>query len=265
MKSKTNSYRFLPGCCLTMALSLAAPAAAQTSKAKTTSGGAEPTAQALLKDSDRARGTSKGGLKWKVTLESWDEGNHNSIDYAIQIKGNNAIAEAVAPPRSKGDIVLFNDRNMWFYHIGNKKPVSVSARQKLAGEAANGDIASTNYYRDYDAAIVGREKVNGTDTYKLELKAKAKNVTYDGIRYWVTKADRLAVKAEFLTVSGDLFKSSAMEYKNSLNFEGKKVPFVSKVTINSALNAKNKSVMIYATPSVEEIDDGVFNVNNLVR
>jgi hypothetical protein len=224
-----------------------------------------PSAEELLKASDRARGTAKDGVSWSVALESFDEGIDNKVDYLVKVKGDNAIAEATAPARNKGDTILFNDRNMWFFKIGNKKPISISPRQKLAGEAANGDIASTNYYRDYEGKIVGEEKIDGQDTYKLELKAKAKNVTYDGIRYWITKKERLGIKAEFLTVSGEVFKGAVIEYNNKLQDGKETYPFISKMTITSAVNPQSRSVMSYTTPKTQQLADSMFNVNNLVR
>ena len=50
--------------------------------------------------------------------------------------------------------MLFNDRTIWFIKPGLRKPVSISARQRLVGDAANGDIATTNYARDYDGATL---------------------------------------------------------------------------------------------------------------
>ncbi|MBF0442569.1 MAG: outer membrane lipoprotein-sorting protein [Oligoflexales bacterium] len=225
----------------------------------------KPTAKDLLKDSDRARGTAKEGITWGVILESFDDGTHNKVNYKVKVKGDNAIAEAIAPPRNKGDTILFNDRNMWFFKIVNKKPVANSARQKLMGQAANGEIAPTKYYRDYDGQIVGEEKVEGQDAWKLELKAKAKNVTYDGIRYWISKKDRLGIKAEFLTLSGEVFKRAAFEYKNKMKTDNGSYLFVSRMEIISAINKDNKSILAYDSPKQENHPDSAFNVNNLVR
>jgi hypothetical protein len=133
------------------------------------------------------------------------------------------------------------------------------------GQASNGDLASTNYARDYDGTIVGSEKVDGQDTWKLDLKAKSKNVTYDKIRYWVSKKERLGVKAEFLTVSGDVFKRATFEYKNKLENAGKSFPFVSKMVITDALNKASVTTLDYKRPRGEKHADALFNVNNLIR
>ena len=217
---------------------------------------ADPAAEELLKDADRSRGSSavSEGISWEVAVESIDGSTTNTISYDLKVKANDALAEANAPARNKGETMLFNDRNIWFFKPGLKKPVAISPRQKLMGQAANGDIASTNY-----------EKVDGQDTWKLELKAKGKNVTYDRVRYWVSKKNRLGVKAEFLTVSGDVFKDATFEYKNKMDAGGKTIPFVSKMTIVDAINKSQKTILNYKSPRADKHSDAIFNVNYLVR
>lgn len=224
-----------------------------------------PSAEDLLKESDRARGAAEEGITWEIDLETFEGSSTNKVRYLVKVKGVDALAEAVAPARNKGEMYLFNDRTIWFFKPGIKKPIAISARQKMMGQAANGDIASTNYYRDYAGTIVGSEQVNGEDTWKLELKAKAKNVTYDGIRYWISKKDRLGIKAEFLTLTGDMFKSATIEYGNKITRDGKAFPFISKMTIVDAVNAANKTVITYFEPKSEKHVDSMFNVNNLLR
>jgi hypothetical protein len=246
---------------------LALSVIASTLIAATSASAQEPTALEILKESDRSRGSAAvtEGISWAVDVQAKDGKTESLISYDLKVKGNDALAEATAPARNKGESFLFNDRNIWFFKPGLKKPVAISPRQKLMGQASNGDLASTNYARDYDGTIVGSEKVDGQDTWKLDLKAKSKNVTYDKIRYWVSKKERLGVKAEFLTVSGDVFKRATFEYKNKLENAGKSFPFVSKMVITDALNKASVTTLDYKRPRGEKHADALFNVNNLIR
>ena len=212
----------------------------------------------ILQKSDRARGGLSDGLSWKVKLENSDG---SGAEYDVQVKGVNVIARCFAPARQKGDTFLFNDRNLWVYKPGLKKPVSLSPRQRLSGQAANGDIATTNYARDYNAKIEGKEKIDGKEVYRLFLEAKEKNVTYHKIRYWITKESYLGVKADFLTLEGDLFKSAKFEYKHKLAG----LPFVSSMKITDAKKTSDTTVLTYSEPKTVSISDSVFNVNNLSR
>lgn len=221
----------------------------------------------LLQASDRARGAAaaSGGVSWTSVVVTKDGEGRAEVTYSIRVRGDDAVAEAIAPTRQKGEKILFNDRTLWFSKPGLRKPVSVSPRQKLMGDAANGDIASTRYARDYEGMLVGEESVNGIPAWKLELKAKAKNVTYDRIRYWISKKDRLGVRAEFLTLSGDAFKTADFKYGNTISVGGTTVPFVSEMVIRDALNKEKETVIRYQKPREESHPESLFNINNLVR
>jgi outer membrane lipoprotein-sorting protein len=225
-----------------------------------------PTALELLQSADRARGGLGQGITWTVTSEATEEGETTARTFLVKARGNDALVESLAPARYKGEIMLFNDRTIWFVKPGLRKPVSISARQRLTGLAANGDIASTNYARDYEGTIVGEEVVDGEPTWKLELKAKAKNVTYDRIRSWISKKRRLGVKAEFLTVGGEVFKTAAFDYGNRLkNAEGVEFEFVSRMTIRDVGGSGAVTVLGYAQPRAETHPVSIFNINNVVR
>ena len=215
-------------------------------------------AEEILRKSDRARGGMAEGLSWGVRLENSDQ---SSAEYLVQVKGLNVIARCSAPARQKGETFLFNDRNLWIHKPGLKKPVSLSPRQRLSGQAANGDIATTNYARDYNGKVEAEEKVNGKMAYRLFLEAKDKNVTYSKIRYWVSKESFLGLKAEFLTLEGKPFKVADFQYNNKLKGQ----PFVSEMHIADAANAKDTTKLIYSAPKIESLPDALFNVNNLGR
>lgn len=232
---------------------------AQTSNQKVT-------AEFLLKESDRARGTIADGVTWESEVTTLDSEGEKKVSYYVRVKGVDALAEATSPARNKGETMLFNDRNLWFFRPGLKKPLAISPRQKLMGQAANGDIASTNYYRDYEGQLVGEETIDSKPCYKLALKAKAKNVTYDGIRYWVTKDSHWGIKAEFLTLNGEVFKIAKMEYNNKIKDQnGKDQVFISKMIITDALNPKNQTIIDYKSISLQGLPDKIFNINNVSR
>ncbi len=225
-----------------------------------------PIADALLRESDRARGGLEQGITWTIAVEASEEGSTTHSAWIVRARGDDALAEALSPPRRKGERMLFNDRTIWFLKPGLRRPISISARQRLQGEAANGDISSTNYARDYAGTIAGEDDVGGEPAWRLELKARSKEVTYDRIRYWISKKRRLGLKAEFLTVGGEVFKSASFEYGNRVKLPGSgDIEFVSRMTIRDAMGAGNVTVLEFQSPRAETHAPSVFNVNNVVR
>jgi len=223
------------------------------------------TATELLKASDQGRGGVTDGVQWEAEIHTFENGEESKRSFLVKAKQQDAFVEATAPAKNKSEVFLFNDRQMWFFKPSLKKPVSISARQKLSGQAANGDIASTNYARDYEATLEKTEVINGEKFYVLFLKAKAKNLTYDQIRYWVSEKTKLAMRADFLTLQGKIFKIGQLEYKNKISIKGKSFPFVSELIITDAKFNNNKSIIKYSKPQIVDHADSIFNVNNLTR
>jgi hypothetical protein len=240
-----------------LTLTLAIPSFAQD---KTYS---DDLAISLLKSSDRSRGGVEEGLTWNSTLTTIEDSDQSLREFTVKAKDVDALVEATAPLRTKGEIYVFNDRNMWFVKSGLKKPVSISSRAKLNGLASNGDIASTWYARDYQPKIEKEEDLNGEKHYVLFLKAKTTNSTYDQIRYWVNAKTQLASKADYLTLQGQVLKTATFEYKNSLTIGGKSYPFVSKMEIVDGKRQSFKSVIQYANLKSAKFRTGEFNINNV--
>jgi outer membrane lipoprotein-sorting protein len=225
----------------------------------------ESDAVKLLENADRARGSLKNGIQWDIELKSWEGSEVIERGFRVKSKDEDALSESTSPARNKGETFLFNGTHMWFYKTGLRKPVAISARQKLSGQAANGDIASIHYSKDYQPKVLRNEKVDGQECVVLELKAKSKNVTYDRINYWVSIKSRLGMKAEFLSLEGKPLKVATFEYKNIIKASGKSFPFVSRMDIVDAKNAKNKSSLTYTNPVEANLSSSIFKVNSLVR
>ncbi|WP_202984866.1 outer membrane lipoprotein-sorting protein [Paraburkholderia sp. SG-MS1] len=220
----------------------------------------------IVAASDRARGGGLNGVQWTIDITGQDSGG--PIDrrtYMVRASGEDSLAQATYPPREAGSRLLQNGRSMWFGKATLTKPVSISTRQKMVGPASNGDIASTNYAKDYDATMLRTEQVNGEDAYVLNLLAKNKFVTYDRIVYYVSVAHLVPLKAEFYTVSGKLFKTAVFEMNNRLDIDGKVQPFVSKMSIQDTIEKSNFSLLQYSEVRTKEFGADTFNLGSLNR
>jgi hypothetical protein len=224
---------------------------------------AAPDAHRILIDSDQARGGGLPGIVWDIKLQSRD-GEKVDESQRIQVKAvdESSVAETQEPVRFKGSKILQVERNMWLTKPGLSKPIPISPRQRMSGQASNGDIAATNYAKDYEAQMNGTETLEGEACYVLDLSAKHKRATYDKIRYWVSVKRMVGVKAEFYSVSGKLLKTAKFEYNNSIEYQGRRAPFVSKMTIRDAL-IDAETVMEFGTVKVKKISASEFDLGQL--
>jgi hypothetical protein len=218
----------------------------------------------ILRKADEARGNTEG-VEWEIGIKSIERGKEQSRTLRVSARSFNSLAEFLAPPNVKGQKMLMIDRNMWFVKPGLSKAVPISPRQKLLGGAANGDIASTNYAGDYKVTHAAEDTINGEACYLLDLSAVDKKVTYDRIKYWISKERLVGVKAEFYTVSGKMFKTATFEYENSIMIDGQPREFISKMVITSAVMKEDVTTMIFGKVAFKKIPDSMFNLNLLIR
>jgi hypothetical protein len=224
---------------------------------------ATPDAQTLLKHSDQARGGSLPGIVWEIRLNSHDGDKVEEPQHLrVMALDDASVAETLEPVRFKSSKLLQLGRNMWLTRPGLSKPIPISPRQRMSGQASNGDIAATNYAGDYDAKLEGEEDIAGESCYLLNLSSKNKRTTYDKVRYWVSKKREVGVKAEFLSLSGKLLKTAHFEYDNTIEHEGHRIPFVSRMTIRDAL-LDAETIMDFGTIKVKKIAASEFDLGQM--
>ena len=151
---------------------------------------------------------------------------------------------------------------MWLTRPGLSKPIPISPRQRMSGQASNGDIAATNYGADYEAKLVKQEKMEGVYCYLIDLTALHKRTTYDKIRYWVSVAHETGVRAEFFSLSGKLLKTALFKYDNIIQYEGKSIPFVSSMIIKDAL-IDAETTMIFSKVEVKKVASSEFDLGQM--
>ncbi len=229
---------------------------------------ADPSGNAdqILADSDKARGGNLNGVRLKSTITEIKNGTPGTtLHLDVLSDRDNSLVVFTEPPRVRGNKMLIQGRNMWFASQDVIKPVPISPRQRMLGEASNGDIAVTRYSRDYNATLAGEEIIDGKPVWVLDLRAKGSGVAYDQVKYFVDKKTLLGLRADFHSVSGDLLKSATMEYGNSVEQKGVRHRFISKIEISDALAANKKTVLEYTAVKTDDIPSATFNLADLTR
>ncbi len=220
-------------------------------------------AQALLAQSDLARGSGLPGVVFLVHVSNekspGDVEEDAEVLMRVKARDGSSTAEIIEPLRTKGLRLLQVQRNMWIYRPTMKKPVAISPRQRLSGQASLGDIASTGYARDYLATYLRSDSYKGEASHVLELTARSTGTTYDRIIYWVSERSGRGIRAEFLSVSGKPIKYADFRYEHKLSYEGRTIPFVSQMVIYDALTT-DVTTLTYSSIQGETLHASEFSL-----
>ncbi len=176
-------------------------------------------AQAVLSACDAIRNPGQP-FRVTVTLTVFEKGQQvdtstlSSYSRTIDNSGQFAsLIRFVQPARDAGKLMLKNGNDLWFYDPGTKASVRISPQQRLMGDAANGDVITVNFARDYQATLAAEEMVTDGErkprqAYKLALQARNEDATYAAIELWVDAGNHWPIKARFLADSGRLLKTA---------------------------------------------------------
>ena len=213
----------------------------------------------LLRDAEKYRGVMTGdqGIQWRVDVEN--EGGRGAKQAAFMAvsQGNKIYAEVIIPETAKGrKYIASSDGDMWFWKPGLSRPVAVYRRQRLSGDAAIGDIASTSFVDGYSVVSAADDEVDGEAAVVYTLQATSIMDTYAQIKYWVTKETHLGKRAEFYTRTGSLLRTSTMVYKNEI--AGK--PFLSKMEVT---DSNRKVTLTYSEPKMGRYSPSLFSKDRL--
>lgn len=166
--------------------------------------------------------------------------------------GRNATLVFFEPEDMKGRSVIIKGSDVWLSVPDVKKPIRVSASQRLIGGVSFGDLAGVSFASDYTSTRIGDESVAGmtsdgqksapTDCFVLELSGRTARLQYRKIVLWVDKQGICPVKAEFFALSGK--KMAVAFYSGVKEWNGKKV--ITKTYVFDQVNTGRRSVLEYS-------------------
>ncbi len=173
------------------------------------------TAEDVLKKIDHNMVIDKAVIKTTMIIHS--RSGSRTIEAESWVKGKNkSFIEYLKPAREKGKRMLKIDDKLWTYTPEpTDRIITISGhllRQSVMGsDLSYEDITENARLMDnYDAEIVGEEKVNGLDCIVLDLTSKKDGVTYYKRKLWVDKKHWLPLIEERFAKSGRLLKKTKM-------------------------------------------------------
>lgn len=180
---------------------------------------AAPDAQTILAASDAIRNPGKP-FSLITTLIEYRQGRQtDSEELQVYSKASavdgqfRSLIRFVAPARDAGKLMLKDGNELWFFDPSSQATIRISPRERLLGQAANGDVVTVNLARDYRAKLMGEEDVMDGErhmrhAYKLALAAISPDVTYDHIEMWIDVSSMRPIKSKFYAQSGGLLKTA---------------------------------------------------------
>jgi negative regulator of sigma E activity len=197
-------------------------------------------------------------------LENFEKGQLSSA-YELKIfkKGSDkALLEVLAPEDAKGQKILRVGDEVVILFPENCRIVPLSARQNVLGTSFTiADVLRVDLVKDYNAKLLGTEKVQGRPAYKLELTAKDETVPFARILYWADAENFLPLQSEFYAETGKLLRRALYEERKQL--AGALRP--SKITIENALEAGTKTVMAILEMEIKDLPDSMFTKEALLE
>jgi hypothetical protein len=221
---------------------------------------AAPDAENLLKKADAYRSPSAGFIANVEVVE----GNGDRSAYEVYMEGNDhSIMVTKAPKRDVGRNILMIDQDMWMTIPSINRPVRISLKQKLTGQVAQGDISRMKWVGDYDVKLSSPtpEKISGKETYKLEMKAKKENLTYDRIVLTVDTKTARPLEASYQTPTGRTLKVARFEDYGPLG--GQIRP--RSIVISDAIQKSETSTIHLLSMKEKKFPKGFFTQANLTN
>ncbi len=195
---------------------------------------------------------------WERTIEfkSWDKGTENSM------------VLITAPAKEKGQTFLKLDREMWSWNptISRtiKLPPSMLSQGWMGSDFTNDDLLNQrSIVNDYTHEIVGSEKLEDRDCYKIKLLPKQDApVVWGKIFLWITKTDDIMLKSEYYDEDEYLVKTELA--KDIKNMSGRLIPTQFELIPADEENQKTV-VTINSIEFNVPIEDSFFSIQNMKR
>lgn len=193
----------------------------------------------------------RGRLKDQTKVTTYSRSSGRQFQTLVHIN---------APSADRGKILLRNGNILWLYDPASKASVRISPRQRLLGNASNGDVVSSNLVGDYSAILQGQETVadgnkKNRNCHKLHLKAVTKSAPYSTVDFWVDAKNNSPIKGKYFTKSGKLIKVAW--YRKWKNQMGAQRP--TEVVIADGFDPNKVTVMTMSNFRSKKLPESWFN------
>jgi outer membrane lipoprotein-sorting protein len=156
-----------------------------------------------------------------VEFKSWSERDKSSMTLIT------------APAKEKGQTFLKSGNNMWSWNPSIqrliKMPPSMLSQGWMGSDFSNDDVLKeSSLVKDFTHKLMGKEIINTTSCYKIELRPLANaNVVWGKIMIWISEKEFLELKVEYYDSDNILVKTHLASKIQS--FDGRQLPSVLEI------------------------------------
>ena len=165
----------------------------------------------------------------------------------------------------EGQRVLRRDDSLYLYYPDARETIRLQGaalRDNLLGSDISYEdmTGGRGLASDYRFRLMGEERVDRYDTYKVELTARSTNVAYPRQIYWVDREDFVLRKAEQYARSGRLLKT--MEVLETMRQDGYHFPSHVRIVDETRRSSGTEMIVESARLGVR-LPAGIFSLEQL--
>lgn len=216
---------------------------------------------ALLRAADRWRlGGGEDGLvvQTQVQVVHADGSLDKERRYTVFVQPGRKSLVLMRSPAEAGQKVLMLGDDFWLLMPSSQRPLRITPLQKLLGDAAIGDIATTAWAEDYAGTLQGEEACGAQRCWHLRLQAVRAGVSYQRIELWLGQARREPVRAELYVQSDKLAKQARFVVDAA-------TPTVAEMVLQDQLGSGKATHVRYLSRAPKRVPEAWLNPMFLAR
>lgn len=187
---------------------------------------------------------------------------------AWSIEPDYSMVYITEPARDKGTVTLKRKNEVWNWLPAVQKTIKIPPSMMLASwmgsDFTNDDLVrQSSVVNDYEHKLLGEERFEGYDCYKIELIPKPNaGVVWGKIITWITKKEYMQLKEEFYDEDDILVRT--MIGSKPKNFDGHLLPSYSEMIPHNKPGNKTS----FETKELDfdvQISPDFFSIQNMGR
>ncbi|MFA6599226.1 MAG: outer membrane lipoprotein-sorting protein [Ignavibacteriaceae bacterium] len=220
----------------------------------------------IKKADEKAKGSSSiASMTMKIVRPTWER----TISFKSWGKGfDYSLTLVTAPAKEKGQTFLKRKNDLWSWNPTIERmiklPPSMMSQGWMGSDYTNDDILKeSSIIVDYKHTLIGSDKIEGKDCYKIKLIPKENAaVVWGSVIKWITKDSYLQLKTLYFNEDGELVKTEiASDIKK---MDDREIP--TRIEFIPEDNKGNKTIVIL--DSVEfnaAMSDDFFSQQNMKK